>query len=86
MLTAGSPPSPAPLWPADRRATHPRDVPALWSKQTLRPAWCIEQYPKAVEAMIADGHEVAHHGYIHEHPNEMPKDESFAVGCAGPSR
>ncbi len=32
------------------------------------PAWCIEQYPAAVEAMVADGHEVAHHGYIHENP------------------
>ena len=45
-------------------------------KQTFFvPAWCIEQYPKAVEAMVADGHEVAHHGYIHEHPNEMPREE-----------
>jgi peptidoglycan/xylan/chitin deacetylase (PgdA/CDA1 family) len=45
-------------------------------KQTFFvPAWCIEQYPQAVEAMVADGHEVAHHGYIHEHPNEMPREE-----------
>ena len=32
------------------------------------PAWCIEHYPKAVEAMVAGGHEVGHHGYIHENP------------------
>lgn len=32
------------------------------------PAWCIEQYPEAVEAMVAGGHEVGHHGYIHENP------------------
>ena len=37
------------------------------------PAWCIERYPKAVRAMIEDGHEVAHHGFIHEHPNELSR-------------
>ena len=39
------------------------------------PAWCIEQYPQAVEAMLADGHEVGHHGYIHENPREADRDE-----------
>lgn len=39
------------------------------------PAWCIEQYPKAVEAMVADGHEVAHHGYLHENPNTLSREE-----------
>ncbi|MEM9205877.1 MAG: polysaccharide deacetylase [Pseudomonadota bacterium] len=32
------------------------------------PAWCIETYPSAVEAMLKDGHEIGHHGYIHEDP------------------
>jgi peptidoglycan/xylan/chitin deacetylase (PgdA/CDA1 family) len=32
------------------------------------PGWCIEQYPEAVEAMLKDGHEVGHHGYLHEDP------------------
>ena len=45
-------------------------------KQTFFvPAWCIERYPKAVEAMVADGHEVAHHGYIHENPSAGSRDE-----------
>ena len=36
-------------------------------KQTFFvPAWCIEQYPHAVEAIVKDGHEVGFHGYIHE--------------------
>jgi peptidoglycan-N-acetylglucosamine deacetylase len=35
------------------------------------PAWCAERYPRAVEAMIRDGHEVSAHGYLHEHPNEL---------------
>ena len=32
------------------------------------PAWCIENYPAAVKAMVDAGHEVAHHGYLHENP------------------
>lgn len=45
-------------------------------KQTFFvPAWCIERYPDAVKAMVEDGHEVAHHGFIHEHPNELSRDQ-----------
>jgi len=29
------------------------------------PAWCIENYPSVVKAMVDGGHEVAHHGYLH---------------------
>ncbi|MCK0196632.1 polysaccharide deacetylase [Ancylobacter sp. 6x-1] len=32
------------------------------------PAWCMEQYPRAVETILAGGHEIGHHGYIHENP------------------
>ena len=39
------------------------------------PAWCIERYPRAVELILKDGHEVAHHHYLHEHANEMSADE-----------
>jgi peptidoglycan/xylan/chitin deacetylase (PgdA/CDA1 family) len=34
------------------------------------PAWCIEQYPAAIEAILKDGHEIGHHGLIHEDPIE----------------
>jgi len=45
-------------------------------KQTFFvPAWCIEQYPNAVEAMVKDGHEVGFHGFIHEAPNRLTRDE-----------
>ena len=45
-------------------------------KQTFFvPAWCIEKYPKAVEAMLKDGHEVGFHGYIHEAPNALSRQE-----------
>ncbi|MEM7498630.1 MAG: polysaccharide deacetylase [Pseudomonadota bacterium] len=36
------------------------------------PGWCLEQYPDAVEAILADGHEIGHHGYLHEDPVEAP--------------
>lgn len=45
-------------------------------KQTFfLPAWCMERYPKAVEIILKDGHEIAHHGYLHEHPNELPPEK-----------
>lgn len=44
----------------------------LGIKQTFFiPAWCIEQYPATIEAIVKEGHEIAHHGFIHEHPNEI---------------
>ena len=50
-------------------------------KQTFFvPGWCAERYPKAVEAMVRDGHEVAGHGWLHEHPNELSDEaESFWI-------
>lgn len=39
------------------------------------PAWCIEQYPKTVEAIVTDGHEVGFHGYIHEAPNSLSRED-----------
>ena len=45
-------------------------------KQTFFvPAWCIEQYPKAIESMVDDDHEVGFHGYIHEAPNALSREE-----------
>ena len=39
------------------------------------PAWCIEQYPQAVELILAGGHELGHHGYLHENPLEQTLEE-----------
>ena len=48
----------------------------LGIKQTFFvPAWCIETYPHVIEAMVEGGHEVAHHGYIHENPLESGREE-----------
>lgn len=44
-------------------------------KQTFfYPAWCMETYPRIVEAILEGGHEIAHHGYIHENYNALPVD------------
>ena len=32
------------------------------------PGWCLETYPDVVEAILKDGHEIGHHGWIHEDP------------------
>ncbi len=32
------------------------------------PGWCLEQYPQTVEDILSDGHEIGHHGYLHEDP------------------
>jgi len=48
----------------------------LGLKQTFFvPGWCVEQYPAAIDAMIADGHEVGHHGYIHEWAYDSGREE-----------
>lgn len=39
------------------------------------PAWCIERYPQAIDAILKGGHEIAHHGFLHEHPRELSDDE-----------
>lgn len=42
------------------------------------PAWTMEQYPAAVEAILAGGHEIGHHGYIHEDPTTVtPNEERY---------
>jgi peptidoglycan/xylan/chitin deacetylase (PgdA/CDA1 family) len=41
------------------------------------PAWCMEQYPAAVETILQGGHEIAHHGYLHEHPNECEPEQEL---------
>ena len=45
-------------------------------KQTFfYPAWCMERYPHLVDLILEGGHEIAAHGYIHEDPNKLPREE-----------
>jgi peptidoglycan/xylan/chitin deacetylase (PgdA/CDA1 family) len=39
--------------------------------------WCIERYPAMCEAILAGGHEIAHHGYLHEAPNELSPEQEL---------
>ena len=42
------------------------------------PGWCLETYPDMVKAILDDGHEIAHHGYVHEMGNKLtPENERY---------
>ena len=55
------------------------------------PGWCIETYPETVEAILKGGHEIGHHGYLHEDPIDAPDQrawfekalESYQRYCGG---
>ncbi len=41
-------------------------------KQTMFvPGWCVEQYPDVIKMIIDGGHEIAHHGWLHERVNNF---------------
>lgn len=42
------------------------------------PGHTIESFPAQVEAILADGHEIAHHSYSHTDPSEQTPDEERA--------
>ncbi|WP_198670626.1 polysaccharide deacetylase [Oceanicella sp. SM1341] len=40
------------------------------------PGWCLTRYPRTIEQILAGGHEIAHHGYLHARPNaQTPEGE-----------
>jgi peptidoglycan/xylan/chitin deacetylase (PgdA/CDA1 family) len=47
------------------------DIPATF----FVPGHTIDSFPEAIEAILAAGHEVAHHGYGHENPSTQRPDE-----------
>jgi peptidoglycan/xylan/chitin deacetylase (PgdA/CDA1 family) len=42
------------------------------------PGWTADRYPRTVEAILADGHEVGHHSYAHYSPFAQTEDEERA--------
>lgn len=53
---------------------------ALFRRYDMRqtffvPGWCAETYPETVEKIVAAGHEIGHHGYLHKRPNQQSRDE-----------
>lgn len=43
------------------------------------PAHVAERHPAMLEAMLADGHEIAHHGYLHENVFGLPYEDERAI-------
>lgn len=43
------------------------------------PGWIAEQYPKVIEKIHEDGHEIGHHGYKHEWPDSDNPDVEKSV-------
>ena len=43
------------------------------------PSWVVQQYPNAVQRIVAAGHEIGAHGVRHESPNGLTPDEEEAV-------
>lgn len=41
------------------------------------PGHTAHRYPAAVRAIVAAGHEIAHHGYLHEQPTALTLDEEI---------
>ncbi len=39
------------------------------------PAWTAEQYPRAVETIVDQGHEIGLHGDLHEPPHKLESEE-----------
>lgn len=47
------------------------------------PGWVAEHYPDQVTAIVSRGHEIAHHGYLHEKFGDLPvaaQREAFEKG------
>jgi peptidoglycan-N-acetylglucosamine deacetylase len=43
------------------------------------PGWCVERYSDAIKAAVDDGHEIAHHGYLHEKVNLLSDAQELQV-------
>jgi peptidoglycan/xylan/chitin deacetylase (PgdA/CDA1 family) len=53
-------------------------------RQTLYvPGWCIENYPAVMASLVEAGHEIGHHGYLHERPNQLTRDDEARVMARG---
>lgn len=52
-----------------------REIPSTW----FIPGHTIEAFPQTCERVVADGHEVGHHGYCHENPKGQSEEEERAT-------
>src|SRR5207249_2836177 len=43
------------------------------------PGWTAEQHPELVSEPHRQGHEIGHHGYLHESVDGLPREEEAAI-------
>lgn len=43
------------------------------------PGHTADRYPQAIRSIVAAGHEIAHHGYLHEQPTALTLEEEIDV-------
>jgi peptidoglycan/xylan/chitin deacetylase (PgdA/CDA1 family) len=43
------------------------------------PGHTADRYPEAIRSIVAAGHEIAHHGYLHEQPTALTLEEEIDV-------
>jgi peptidoglycan/xylan/chitin deacetylase (PgdA/CDA1 family) len=60
----------------------------LLERHEVRATWCIpghtaDTFPEACRDIAAAGHEIAHHGYMHENPTEVDRDREYEVLLKG---
>ena len=56
----------------------------LFDKHGVKATWCIpghtvDTWPDMCREILAAGHEIAHHGYVHENPTPMALEEETKV-------
>jgi peptidoglycan/xylan/chitin deacetylase (PgdA/CDA1 family) len=43
------------------------------------PGHTADRYPEAIRSLVAAGHEIAHHGYLHEQPTQLTLEQEIDV-------
>jgi peptidoglycan-N-acetylglucosamine deacetylase len=56
----------------------------LFNKYKIKTTWCIpghtvDTFPEICKEVVAQGHEVAHHGYVHENPTPLTYEQEEKV-------
>ncbi len=55
------------------------DIKATW----FTPGHTLDTYPEICARIHAEGHEIAHHGYLHEPPGQLTREQEEAVLIRG---
>ena len=80
--------SPTPISQGEFGVVGAERILALLAEHNVAATWCIpghtiETYPAVCERIYAAGHEIAHHGYAHEAPVGLSREQEEAVLARG---